>query len=562
VTLWPGRQPRFAVPAWTLASAALLACSRSAPAPLPTEALFPDITAGPMVAVEPGPRTETIAEVEPNDSALQAQPLSALSLLVGSLAATAVEGAKTPRDSDWFRLPATAPGHAVTLDLRKAPACAVLELLDDSGKRVWRKATPWKGTRAVLPLQVAGSGASLVRVTCSGKVVPQLPDAAYELLVVTRALTPSDEWEPNDTVGVTAQPLVVGQPLQATAAPLGDIDRFALPVDSPAGTLWTLATAAVPDVVLRLDLLDPLSGQPVLTRKSAKGEGLLLAGLSPERLRGAAGAPVLVQVTAADGQNPDIAYALSLQSLNVPGCPDLAACAGRVPEDREPNDQPDRAQELPQLVQDKPVRWRGWLDAAGDVDYLSVTMPLLDPPQTAVDQPLVVAMALTAPADSAVGIDWLQGDRVVRSLEARAGTTVRWPGLAVAAGTYFRVRTLDGKRGSSGLYGLELTRLDGSFFEVESTAPNGRASKDSAGREGGPLAEVPGGALDCKEGGWARRGVLHDAADRDRFVLDVPAGSDWTGRDPLSGRRQARAVVYLDRGRGYGVGHVAAPCRG
>ena len=43
------------------------------------------------------------------------------------------------------------------------------------------------------------------------------------------------------------------------------------------------------------------------------------------------------------------------------------------------------------------------------------------------------------------------------------------------------------------------------------------------------MAEVPGGALDCKEGGWARRGVLHDASDRDRFVLDVPTGSEWTG---------------------------------
>lgn len=517
-----------------LAGLAALGCRRDADAPLPPSVLFPDASAAsaggdqPPSGAESGgaTRAEPITEAEPNDSATQAQPLTSQAVVRGQLWAAGGQ-----QDRDWYRLPAVPPGHAISLDLRQAPGCAVLELLDDTGVRVSRKAIGWRSTRPVLPMQAGGQGVSLVRITCKGKPLTEAVDGAYILLVSSRALGPLDEWERNDSAGTDAQVLTLDAAVSATLAPVGDIDRFALPSDPNPETRWMLTAAGLPDVALDLLVRDPLTGASLLKRRAMAGEALLVAGLDPALLRGKDGRMALVEVSAAHGQAPDADYALTLRRQTVPGCTRADGCPEQQLDEREPNDTEARAQVWTPVDPTRPAVWQGHIDDDLDEDWLAPARP---------DSASLVQLGVTAPAEAGLQVEWWQGATLLARLELEAATTASWAAMPCTPQTRWKIRAAKG--GGGGAYRLEVTPVDAALFESEFTT--GGRPRPANGSAAAPLAAIAAGEWGCEEGGFGRRGVLHETADRDVYSWQH-SGEAWTGelRCESDGKPGLRCVL-------------------
>lgn len=514
---------------------------------MPSGLLFPEApapSASPQVDAIAGaatPRPETIAESEPNDSATQAQPIGLQAMVRGQLWAGAGQ-----QDRDWYRLPAIPPGHAMTLDLRESPSCAVLELLDDAGVRVSRKAGAWRATRPVLPAQTAGQGVSLVRVTCKGKPLTEAGDSAYVLLATTRPLGPSDEWERNDTAGADAQVLALDAPLAGTLAPIADIDRFALPGGAAEGTRWVLTAVGLPDVAMELAVRDPLSGDVLLQRRASQGGGLLVAGLDPTLLRAKDGRMALVELSAEHGQAPDADYALTLRLQKVEGCARADGCPEAQPDDREPNDTLELAQRWSMSDPSRSASWRGWLDGELDEDWLAPERPL---------SATLVQLTLTAPPEVPLAMEWWEGAVLQAKLEVDAGTSAGWAAVPCSQQTRWKVRSRKGNVG--GAYRLEVATVNAALFETEALAGRGRPAAAASA----PLLAIAAGELGCDEGGFGRRGVLLEASDRDSFVWSHQ-GPAWTGELRCAGDGRAGLRCVLRDASERVVAELLPPARG
>lgn len=545
-----------------LAAAATSACRRDAERPLTQQQLFPDAGSAALQLVDSAKgsvaRTEPIAEAEPNDGPDKAQALLANALVTGSLeraiaaetlppvGSKATKKAKPPKvlpllDEDWYRLPALAPNQVVQLELRDAPACAELELRDDAGRTVLRKAKASKAVRAALPSIGAGAGGSLVRVSCRGT-----EGGSYTLAAFTREPGPGEEIEPNDTARVDLLRVRLDTPAQGTLAPLQDNDLWVLDLQgTPAGDALVLSATGVPDVDIELQLLDPSTKKVLLSRRAGKGLATMVPNLDPTRLPPG----TLLQLRAVSGQSVDSAYALAVQTYLPPGCLRQTDCRDRLPSEREPNDTPDNPQAL---TVDAAMgnQHAGLIDTPGDIDWLSV--------QLAPDQALLAQ--LDAPTGLTLRLVVGQGPGALNLL-ATPGKPARLGGAIATDGRVLLgiQADKDGTFARTEAYRLTLKLTPAAGWERE----NGdeREAPTLWSSEGGLQSVVAEPGL--PEGGWQRRGVLSPVGDRDAFGLDLRSQEGALGVElQCYGDGEPGFSCAIADLRGQVLAKVAAPLQG
>ena len=501
--------------AWVALFALTCACRRDAVTPIASAQLFPDAGAAPTAGAAEAPtalaRAENVAEVEPNDSAAEAQPIAANAIVEGALVKGA--GAKPAAakgrakgsvviDEDWYRLPAVQPGQLAQIDLRSAPPCAELELYDDTGHTLVRRAKPWKAVRPVLPSIGAEAHASLVRVVCRAKAGAEaeaLAGGAYRLAVWSRAVLPSEEVEPNDKVAAATQVIALGSTLQATLAPLEDTDAFVLDLKTAgAGECLQVSVAAVPDVEMEVALYDPVTLQAVLKRQPGRGQGALIPNLDVRRV----GDHPIVSIRAVSGNQPDAAYVVGVQTYLPAGCLHQIDCPNLMPTEREPNDEPAHA--MPVVPG---VAVTGFLDAPGDIDWLGIQGK---PGQVAV-------LRLSGPAAWKVALT-VQGGAELSA--AAAGQPLLAGGLVLgAAGLVVGVH---GQKDASSLtepWRLDIALYDFNDYETSTSQPGVQADPWSPAHA---LVRRPLSA-DFAQGGWSRHGMLGAPREVDAYGLDLRA---------------------------------------
>ncbi len=524
------------------------ACRRNADAPIAQRDLFPDVgaPAGPQaVASAAGAvvRAERLVETEPNDSPDRAQPLSANAVVAGTLARAVAPAlpepppeapaAKPPAkgkrpkmaavpavvDADWFRLPAVAPGQAMQVELRSGPACAELEVHDDAGGKLLRKARFARGVRPAFGPLGTTAGASMVRVVCrAGKAkTDEVVGGAYELAVFSRPAQPGEALEPDDVARSDLPTLTAGTSLQGCLSPEGDVDHFALgPGGAQPGEALALSVTGAPDVEWELVLLGP-DQKPLLVRSPAKGQPVVIPNLDVQALP----AGSLLQVRAKKGQAPDTPYAVSLQPWLPTGCTRAADCANLIPQEREPNDLAEGPWLVPWQPFDHAVA--GVLGGVGDVDQLALPVPIGQ----------VVALTLHAPPSVGLGVQVTLAGAQPWTVTVPPGTVAKLPGLAGAAQPVrLELRALPaGANAPDDPYRVGWAMVDAATWETEvgDEAAGGQAWLPAAA-----LAALTDGPA-LPGGGWQRRGVLMPAGDRDAFGLDLREATAVAGLELLCG---------------------------
>lgn len=524
------------------------ACRRNADAPIAQRDLFPDVAApaGPQaVASAAGSvvRAERVVETEPNDSPDRAQPLSANAVVAGTLARAAAalpadapagapdtkaaakgKKAKAPAppavvDGDWFRLPAVAPGQAMQVELRSAPACAELEIHDDAGGQLLRKARFVRGVRPTFGPFGTTAGASMVRVVCrvaKGKS-DEAAGGAYELAVFSRALQPGEALEPDDLPRPDLTLLAAGASLQGALAPEGDVDLYAFsPAGAQPGDALALTVTGAPEVEWELALLTS-DLKPILVRVPAKGQSVLVPNLDLLALPPGA----LLQVRAKKGQAPDSPYAIALQPWLPTGCARAVDCPQLIPQEREPNDLPDRPWLAAWQPGDGAVA--GVLGGVGDVDQIAVPI--------AAGQ--LASLSLQAPPTTGIGVQVIVGGLAPWTVAVAAGGLATLPAVPGGAEPLrLEVRAVPaGASVANDPYRIRWSTLDASAWEAErgDEAAGGLAWLPEAA-----LLPTPDGPA-LAGGGWQRRGVLMPSGDRDAFGLDLREATAPLGLELLCG---------------------------
>jgi hypothetical protein len=545
------RAATFASAALALAVAATSACRRDAQAPLNQQNMFPD--AGSATALTPPTsaagalaRAELVKEREPNEQPEEAQAVSSNALIEGELTtlpprvAKGKKGRTEPnKDADWYRLAATPPGQLAQIDLREGPACAQLELFDDTGKVLIARARTRGGVRPVLPSIGPDAHASLVRVSCDGD-----GDGAYKLAVFTRPMKPDEEFEPNGVARQTSQAILAGRTLQGTLAPESDVDVFALDLSNTAGVdVWVLSVTAVPGVAMELTLLDPATLEPLLVRKAGKDAGIVVPDLAASRLP----KRTLLQLKAVSGQAPDQPYVISLTPLLPTGCARQADCLDRLPSEREPNETRLTAQQLPagKLV-------AGFLDSVNDVD----TLELACVPGS------VVRLVVTPPPELTLVVVVGDGADTLKVEGAAPGAPVVIAGVQASTGRLAVVL----KAKTEGLKQPEPLRPN-EPWKLESTVSTDPLFELEAGDESKlplpgtlqhallRLTPTPTNTLT----GWQRSGALVPAGDVDAFTLDLRDKSGPQGLELLcAGDGAPGLACQLLDAKGQELAHLAA----
>lgn len=491
--------------------------------------LFPD--AGATAATAPASsqgttiRAESVVEAEPNDGPAEAQAIGANAVVDGTLARHGdAKPADTPKkgkgktkasliDADWFRLPAPPAGQVTTIDLRSGPACAELELLDDTGRTVIKRARWWKTARPVLPGIGPEARASLVRVVCNAKPA----DAAggpYRLAVWTRPARPDEEVEPNDKPGTMAQLVAFGATTQGTLAPSEDVDVFALDLAAAVpGEALLLSVAGVPDVDMEIQLLDPVTLQPMLTRRPGKGVSMLVPNLDGRRL----GVNPLISLRAVSGAAPDASYAMTLHTFLPINCARQSECGALLPSEREPNDERTRA-----LAVQPGTTVTGILDSAGDVDWYEL------PGRPGGG---VAIVRLQGPPGLALTLQLGEGERML-VVRAPAGEAL------VAGGVQMGALPLALKVAATGpganpnlVYRMDIQLIDSPDFEVEAGDETRTTGAMAGANLWTPVHVLLPFAADAAhpQPGWQRHGALVPSGDRDAFGLDLRSRPGPTG---------------------------------
>ncbi len=556
--LRPVRAPRRRLRRTSLtALAGLLAlstgCKRTADAPLPRRALFPDVThATPTPPEREMQRAELLRAVEPDGERAQARKIPANVVVAGELAGPKVtpepsdpaKPAKPKRrkrrrfralDDDWFQVdpPAEAVGEQVTrIELRDAPRCARLDVFA-GGRRPIRSATWHRGVRPVLPGLRLDKGPLWVRVRCLVRVralegEPGTLGGPYRLAVSTRPRRIDEEREPNEKLSAETQVVMHAQTVQATLAPRGDVDVFRLDLSgAQAGTAQMLSVTGAPGVDLEVGLYADGRTEPLLVRRPRRGEGVLVPNLDVRRT----GTSTTLRVRALRGQAPDAPYAATVRALLPTGCTDQLVCPEKVPVEREPNDHRAAAMGIKagSLIS-------GVLDGRGDEDWYAIDGTPGQVVQVRLRAPEGLAVSLSASHDG--GAPWVQ-------LQGKAdGERVTLPGWRTTKRrVYVRVSGVDDAADATALYFLRVAFVDLPRFEPADGAT-------------APL-------LSAREGRLERAGTLLPAGDSDTYTVDWSARTWPTkaelvcGGDGLPGLR-----CTLKDAAGQVLAEVKAPDEG
>jgi hypothetical protein len=195
------------------------------------------------------------------------------------------------------------------------------------------------------------------------------------------------EHEPDDDRG-EANELIAGDTATGYIGWAGDADVWKVSLEAlSAKNALDLELSAVEGVALSAELSDGV-GQPIVTRKGARGGPLVIRGFSP---RVPPGAPPFHYITVkADRSNPETAYQLRVVAKVIP--PDAEI---------EPNDTPETAMPVPSDRKSLHAHW-----STGDVDCFAV------PPE---DTARTLDVSIDTPNELDLAIELLvDGKRVAR----------------------------------------------------------------------------------------------------------------------------------------------------
>ena len=347
------------------------ACKRDAERPLAPSTLYPDARNEPLTATVAAPldRLELVEAIE-TDDVMQATAVATGTIVAGTL---------TEGDVDWVHITrGAAAGELLRIELRESPACAELARFSDPYGAPVATARRWRQERPVLPSLRDTEAGLWVRITCppkTSKAKAKGTDTAgdigpWRLAVTARVARHDEEREPNDDLGPWTRLLSVGTSVQATFAPLGDVDTFRLDLSNALpGDAQLLSVTGVPGLAMELVLrrADGVAGGDgddlLLKRTSAVGEGIMIPNLDVRRT----GERPLLVLRAQSGAAVDHSYAATVRPLLPAGCRTQGSCPERIPIEREPNDvRVDAMGIRPGGV------ITGLLDASDDVDWYAI----------------------------------------------------------------------------------------------------------------------------------------------------------------------------------------------
>jgi hypothetical protein len=332
-------------------------------------------------------------EVEPNDGDDVATVLA--------LGAT-VHGKIDPdADVDHYRIDVAQAGVlSVMVDAHEA-LDAVLEIEDASGNVIARSDRGGARIREGVANLGVTPGRYFAVVQAKKPAAPRkkpkkaAPEPArpvggpYE--ITARMVTPAagSEHEPDDDRGA-ANDLIAGDTGTGYIGWTGDADVWKVSVEAlSAKNALDIELSAVEGVALTLEISDGV-GQPITTRKGARGVPLVVRGFVPAVPQGAP--PFHYLTVKGDRSNPETAYQIRVAAKVIP--PDAES---------EPNDTPETAMPVPADRKSLHAHW-----STGDVDCFAV------PPE---DTDRTLEVSIDTPNDLDLAIDLLVEGKVVAKVD-------------------------------------------------------------------------------------------------------------------------------------------------
>lgn len=340
-----------------------------------------------------GPMTD---EVEPNDGNEVATVLP----LGGT-----VHGKIDPdTDVDRYRIDVTQAGAlSVMVDGHDA-LDPVLEIEDASGTVIARSDRAGARIREGVPNLGVTPGRYTAVVTAKKPPPPPAPKkkgakrpppepakplgGPYEITAALAAPAAGFEHEPDDDRG-EANDLLAGDTGSGYLGWAGDTDVWKVPVEALSGKdALDIELSAVEGVALSLEIADGI-GQPLVTRKGARGAPLVVRGFVAAIPKGA---PPFYHLTVrGDRSNPETAYQIRVAAKVI------------VPDSEvEPNDTPETAT----VMADRKSLRAHW--STGDVDCFAV------PPA---DAPRTFDVSIDTPRDLDLAIDLLLDGKLVEKVD-------------------------------------------------------------------------------------------------------------------------------------------------
>lgn len=368
-------------------------------------------------------------EVEPDDSLDAAMPLALGVTLHGR-----VDPPFT--DADFYRIDVPRAG-ALALELSAVDKNDLtLELLDGSGEVVARSDRGGARGREGIPNVGVEPGryTAVIRgkkpnVRRGRRPPPAPPVAPYEL--TARVVTPAAnaEREPDGDRG-TANDLIIGDPVTGFVGWGDDTDVWKLSLEAlAASNTIDLELSGVDQVTFTLEVADAI-GRPLLTRRAARGKGVVIRGLVPNVRPGA---PPFQYVTIrGTPSNPEVPYTLKVTAYTPE--PDAEI---------EPDDTPEQAMSFPH---DRTVIDGHW--SPGDVDCYAFAADAVE---------RTLELAIEVPPEADLSAELVVGGKAIARSDAKGkGAAEKLSGVVPSgARAVLRVRGADG--GREARYRVKLT---------------------------------------------------------------------------------------------------------
>lgn len=294
-----------------------------------------------------------IDEVEPNDADEVATPLPLGGTLRGKI--------EPDTDVDHVRLDVDKPGSLQVTLTGVEGQDLVLEIEDAGGNVIARSDRGGARVKEGIPNLGVTPGRYTLVVRQAPKKKPPArrgraapepaapPAAVYELTAQLVTPPKGQEIEPDDDRG-TANDLIVGDTVTGYVGWNGDADEWKLSVETLSEkNAIDIAVSQVEGVALELEVANAL-GEPLVTRKGAKGAPLVIRDLMPVVAPG--GAPFYYVTVRGAPSNPETTYQLEVSAH-------VIATDGEI----EPNDTIEKPYAIPA---DRTVVHGTW--TPGDVD--------------------------------------------------------------------------------------------------------------------------------------------------------------------------------------------------
>lgn len=382
-------------------------------------------------------------EIEPNDGDEVATVLALGGTVHGRIDPDA--------DVDRYRIDVTAAGSlSVMIDGHDA-LDPVLEIQDPSGAVIARSDRAGPRIRDGVPNLGVTPGRYVAIVTAKkppppapprgkrpAKRPPPPPEPAkpiggpYEITASMAAPAAGFEVEPDDDRGA-ANELIAGDAGSGYLGWTADADVWKVSVETlSAKNALDIELSAVEGVALVLEISDGI-GQPITTRKGARGAPLVVRGFAPAVPQGAP--PFYYLTVRGDRSNPETAYQIRVSAKLI------AADA-----ESEPNDSPETAT----VVADRKSLRATW--STGDVDCFAV------PPA---DTSRTFDVSIDTPRELDLALDLLIDGKLMEKVDHPGKGAAEKLVMTVPAGAHAVIRVRGADLPGTGEAGYEIVINEG-----------------------------------------------------------------------------------------------------